>query len=281
MGYYDFSIAVADESRDALMQMLSAFGCLGFVEQDDKIHAYFPEAAGARNIIAELSLFKTILGDAGLESSLSFDHVFIPEQDWNEAWKSEFKPIDVGDHFSILPPWEGPVRDRINLVIDPGMAFGTGHHETTRTCLELIEHYSRDCAKEGFLDVGTGTGILAIAASLLGFRRVVGVDTDPLAVDAAIRNAKLNNLSNITIHEGTAVPALGIFDFIAANLISEVLIGLAPDLSTCMGEKCIMLLSGMLAGQEDGVIIAMERQGLELLDKHADGRWVSLLMVRK
>lgn len=279
MGYYEFAITSADESRDALMQRLSAVGCIGFVEHETQFIAYFHDITGITNILNELSLCKTILKDAGLQDGLSFDYSFISERDWNESWKNKFKPIDVGC-FSILPPWEGPKKECINLIIDPGMAFGTGHHETTRTCLGLIERVARNCAKDSFLDVGTGTGILAIAASLLGFRSVAGVDTDPLAVDAATRNAGLNNLNNIMLREGTAAPALGTFDFIAANLMSEILIKIAPDLALCLNQGCIALLSGMLVGQEDDVIAAMEQQGLEFLGKYVDGRWVSVLMIR-
>ncbi len=280
MGYYEFTITLADESRDALMQRLTGYGCLGFIEHEKNIVAYFNDVTGIRNILRELSVCRTILKNAGLEHKLSFDYVFISERDWNESWKKKFEPIDVGERFSVLPPWEVPKKDRINLIIDPGMAFGTGHHETTKTCLKLVERFSGNCAKNSFLDVGTGTGILAIAASLLGFHRVVGVDIDPLAVDAARRNTGLNNLKNITIHEETAGPVLGTFDFIAANLMSEILIGIAPDLAPCLRKGGIALLSGMLVSQEDGVITAMEQQELEFLEKYVDGRWVSVLMVR-
>ncbi|MBF0505234.1 MAG: 50S ribosomal protein L11 methyltransferase [Nitrospirae bacterium] len=280
MGYYEFTITLADESRDAVMQRLSASGCLGFIEYEKSIVAYFHDVTGINNIIPEVVACKTLLENDGLELEISFDYVYISERDWNESWKKKFKPVDAGERFSVLPPWEDPKKDRINLIIDPGMAFGTGHHETTRTCLMLIERFSRNCAKDSFLDVGTGTGILAIAASRLGVKRVAGVDIDPNAIDAARRNAKLNNLDNILIQEGTAAPALGTFDFVAANLMSEILIRIAPDLAPCLEKGGIALLSGMLAGQEDGVIAAMQQQGLEFMEKHVDGRWVSLVMTR-
>src|SRR5271169_2684670 len=169
MGYYEFTVTLSDESRDAFMQRVSAAGCLGFIENQKNIVAYFRDGAGINNIIHDVDACKEVLKNAGLEHELFYDYVFISERDWNESWKKKFKPIDVGERFSILPPWEEPKKDRINLIIDPGMAFGTGHHETTKTCLMLVERFSRICAKDSFLDVGTGTGILAIAASLLGF----------------------------------------------------------------------------------------------------------------
>ncbi|MCL4491872.1 MAG: 50S ribosomal protein L11 methyltransferase [Nitrospirae bacterium] len=280
MGYYEFTVKTADESRDALMQRTSAAGCLGMIENEKDIIAYFRDTQGINELAENLNSFKTILRESGLDSTLSFEYVFISERDWNESWKKKFKPIDVGDIFSVLPPWEEKKSGRINLVIDPGMAFGTGHHETTKTCLMLIEKLSSGKKKESFLDVGTGTGILAIAASVIGYKYVVGVDIDPLAVDASLRNVKLNNLDNIAIREGSVSAVEGPYDFIAANLMSEILIQIAPELAPRLNRSGAALLSGMLTGQEDGVITAMENCGLRFLEKFADGRWVSVALTR-
>ncbi len=280
MGYYEFTIGLPDESRDALVHRISEAGCMGVIEHEKSIVAYFPDILGISRIVDELALCSAMLEDAGLEHAISFDYVFISERDWNEAWKKKFEPIDAGKCFSILPPWENRKEGRINLIIDPGMAFGTGHHETTRTCLMLIERFAENCARGSFLDVGTGTGILAIAASMLGFNNVVGLDIDPLAIDASQRNIKLNNLENIVVRDGTVTGALGTFDFIAANLMSEILIHIAPDLAPCLDKGGIALMSGMLSGQEDDVIKAMEKQGLKFREKYSDGRWVSVAMTR-
>ncbi len=280
MGYYEFTIRLPDESRDAVVQRMSEAGCLGVIEHEKSIVAYFTDVPGIRSIIHELALCRTMLEDAGLEHVISYDYVFISERDWNEAWKKKFEPIDAGQCLSILPPWENRREGRINLIIDPGMAFGTGHHETTRTCLMLIERFAQGCAKGRFLDVGTGTGILAIAASMLGFSHVVGLDTDPLAVNASQRNIKLNNIENVVILEGTVTNEFGTFDFIAANLLSDILINIASDLAPCLDRAGIALMSGMLSGQENDVIGAMEKHGLKLMEKYFDGRWVSVVMTK-
>lgn len=280
MGYYEFTIRLPDESRDALVQRISEAGCLGVIEHEKSIVAYFRDVQGIRSIIDELALCGTMLEDAGLEHVISFDYVFISERDWNEAWKKKFEPIDAGQRLSILPPWGNRKEGRINLIIDPGMAFGTGHHETTRTCLMLIERLAQGCTKGRFLDVGAGTGILAIAASMVGFNHVVGLDTDPLAVNASQRNIKLNNIENILIREGTVTNEFGTFDFIAANLLSDILINMAPDLAPRLDLAGIALMSGMLSGQENDVIEAMEKHGLKLTEKYFDGRWVSVVMTK-
>lgn len=295
MGYYEFKIEVAEESKDALIQRMSGMGCLGIVDNEKTLIVYFSDNDGITSILAGINSFPDILKKAELDSSFTYKYEFISERDWNESWKKKFVPIEVGDNFTILPPWETPPPGRIPLIIDPGMAFGTGHHETTRTCLALIEKYSRlfdssvsneyeilsanaSCDERSFLDIGTGTGILAIAASKLGFRIITGVDIDPLAVDAATRNIKHNETVNIEIMEGTALDVEGKFDFIAANLMSEILIRIASDIASRLKPSGIALLSGMISGQEEDVLPVMEDEGLRIIERFIDGRWVSLIL---
>lgn len=279
MGYYEFKIMVSEESKDALTQRASEIGALGFVENTDNIVVYFPDVLGIENIKKQLNGFKDVLKESGLNDNLSYDYVFISERDWNESWKKKFKPINVGDAITILPPWENEKAGRINLIIDPGMAFGTGHHETTKTCLMLIEKLSREKnEKNRFLDFGTGTGILAIAALKLGFKHAVCVDIDPLAIDATCRNAELNGIRDIEIKKGSISVANGKFDFVAANLMSEILIQNAHEIALRLNKSGIVLLSGMIVGQENDVIAAMENEGLYVLEKFYDGRWVTVIL---
>jgi ribosomal protein L11 methyltransferase len=170
------------------------------------------------------------------------------------------------------------------------MAFGTGHHQTTTRCLTLMEHFAsvspntlsegRSTRKDSFLDIGTGTGILAIAASKLGFRKVLGVDIDPLAVDAAQRNVLQNGLDNVCILEGSVTAAKGSYDLIAANLLSETLITLAPDMAARLNPKGVLLASGMIEGQQEDVIRRMASEYLHPSEHHLDGRWVSVVFRR-
>lgn len=276
MRYYEFKITVADNARDALTQKVMDIGCPGVVEEDGRIIAYFDECLAIKTISDELASFDTVLKNAGLDSSLHFEYCLLPDTDWNETWKKSFTPIDAGA-FTILPPWEKEDSHRLNLIIDPGMAFGTGHHETTRRCLMIIERFSGDCGKDCFLDIGTGTGVLAIAASRSGYSHVIGVDTDHLAIDAAHRNVALNSLGNIEIKAGTIDDVEGTFDFIIANLISETLITIAPQIAGRLKPSGIAALSGMLSGQEDEVITAIGRAGLVVIETFFDGKWVSVV----
>jgi ribosomal protein L11 methyltransferase len=278
MSYYEFTITVADAFRYSLIRRLTENGCLGIVENDGSFTAYFPSSLDLDVIRNDLALLQTLLEKAGHAHELTYEYSLIPEKDWNETWKKGFQPVDAGNQFTILPPWEKGKKDRINLVIDPGMAFGTGHHETTRSCFVLIENYAPKTSYESFLDLGTGTGILAIAARKLGYRHVVGIDTDILAIQAARENVIINNVPDVEIKEEGFADLHETFDAIAANLISGVLVLLAPVLHAHMNPGGFAILSGILAGQEGEVIAAMEQTGLRLRETYRDGKWVSLVM---
>lgn len=280
MGYYEFVIRSNDESKDAIIDCLSELDCLGFHERQGDLVAYFLDNRDVNKIKEYLNSLRPRLKEAGLNEGFYFDYSYLSERDWNEPWKRRFIPIDIGERLRIIPPWEKKNPGRLNIIIDPGMAFGTGHHETTRDCLLLIERYSAGIKRERFLDLGTGTGILAIAASMLGFKKVMGIDIDPLAVDASKRNVVLNNLNNIDIEEKVARDMEGQFDMIVANLMSEVLISIAGEISRLMGESGIAILSGVLDGQEVDVIKEMERYGLNVIEPIHNNRWVSVVMRR-
>jgi len=275
--YYEFIFSVPDESREAITNKIMEMGSPGFFERDGDIVAYFESQQDITGLCDELNGFRDVLKSSGLDSAFSFDYSLIPGQDWNEVWKKSFEPIDVGDNLAIVPSWIKPDTRRVPVIIDPGMVFGTGHHETTRQCLSFIEKYSRGCAGKNFLDVGTGTGILAIGAARMGFGHVTGVDTDQSAVDAALYNVSLNGLKNVNIGRGSITDVSGVFDVIAANLLSETLVPIAGDIVSRLKPDGTAILSGMLTGQEDDVIRAMEDAGLTLKDKAVDGKWVTLI----
>lgn len=278
MEYYELKIKAAEESREAVLALLARLGLTGFGSEGDLIVTYAGSKAEAGRIGAELEQFQTTLKEAGLAPEISCDSSPLPEQDWNEVWKKNFSPIDVGRNLTIIPSWLEHATDRIPLIIDPGMVFGTGHHESTRSSLVLIERLSDAGSKKSFLDIGTGSGVLAIAASRLGFQELLAIDIDPLAVDAAQRNVIANSLGNILVREATLSDISGRFDMIAANLLSEILISIASDLATHLEPNGVAVLSGILLGQEDDVKKAMQKAGLRLMEELVDGTWVSLVV---
>ncbi len=274
--HYELTITVPDILRDKLIQKLSEAGTLGLVEQEKDLIAYFPGSCDLSKLLLELDLAKALLEKTGEGQGLAYRCSLLPDTDWNEAWKKDFTALDIGERFTILPPWEGQRTGRTNIIIDPGMAFGTGHHETTRSCLRLMEKLAAGLPKDRFLDVGTGTGLLAMAAAHLGFREIIAVDTDQLAVDASRRNAELNALSNITFRKGTIEDVAGSFPLITANLYSGILIHIAQDIASHAAPGGCVILSGMIRGQEDEVTAAFQRAGLNVMDVLHDGKWVTL-----
>lgn len=280
MTYIEIIVLAPEESVDALINRMLEIGAIGFEEQAGGLAGYFQPNQSPAEICDELDGFRSVLKASGLDASFSLSHTVLAERDWNEIWKKNFTPIDVGDNLTVIPSWLQSETDRIPIIIDPGMVFGTGHHETTRTCLSLIEQLSKRRTVRSLLDIGTGTGILAIGAGKLGFEEVVAVDIDPLCIDAAARNIAANRLGNVMVKEGGISITTGTFDVIVANLLSEILTEIAPDLAARLHPGGIAILSGMLAGQEDGVIQAMISAGLACQEKITDNKWITLVMTR-
>jgi len=280
MHYHQLTITFPASFEERLIGILMRFQSLGIIEDVGRITAYFSGNTDLAPLMRELDIVKALLERSSTPAHLQVEHAELPDQDWNESWKRGFLPIEVGDRFLVLPTWEEASGNRIPLIIDPGMAFGTGHHETTRSCLVLMEHYAERTARDRFLDVGTGTGLLAIAASKLGFRAVEGIDIDPLAIDAARANADRNRATGLLLREGDLSLSPGPYDMIVANLISGTLVTMAGEIAARLGTGGYAVLSGILRGQEDEVIAACGSAGLRLAEQLRDGKWISLAMTR-
>jgi ribosomal protein L11 methyltransferase len=198
----------------------------------------------------------------------------IPDRDWLAEWKKDWQPAEVG-RFIVAPPWSEVKAGRIVIRIEPGMAFGTGTHETTRLCLKAIEKYFRGGS---FLDVGTGTGILAMAAAkLFSEARIHAVDVDPEAVAIARENARLNGLGDrITFQVGSVNQQTSSADLVCANLTAPVIVELLPLL---LGVTCgRLVLSGILVEQSDLVRSRLLEMGIDRVETEQDGEWIALVV---
>ena len=202
----------------------------------------------------------------------------IEEEDWLEAWKAQFTPIRIG-RFLVRPSWSEamPAGDAIELVLDPGMAFGTGLHPTTQQALEALSTLALEA--RSVLDVGTGSGILAIAAAKRGASPVVAVDVDPLAVEAARENADRNGVA-IPVGSGSAADVPGRFDFVIANIVSAVLQQIASDLVARLAPRGTLVLAGIAEPSEAPTRDAFVRAGLKVLDRNKRDDWVALALTR-
>jgi len=205
----------------------------------------------------------------------------VREADWAEAWKEYFPVLRVGRRLVIRPTWREhePLPGDVVVALDPGMAFGTGLHPTTRLCLATLERLADRGEMDGarVLDVGCGSGILALAALRLGATDALGLDTDPIAVEATLANAGRNDLSGrIDAREGSLPSGEAPFKIVLANLIAGVLIPLAPLLRAELARDGTLLGSGIFVDREAEVVAAFEAAGLAIVGREAEGDWVAL-----
>ena len=254
------------------------------------VRAYIPglDPAAVEASIAEAATALGHLQAFGLRPIGELRTRLVHEADWAEAWKSHFPVLRVGRRVVIRPTWRGHRRlpGDVVLSVDPGMAFGTGLHPTTRLCLAALE----TLADEGLLassptrggsarvlDVGCGSGILAIAAGKLGASNILGVDTDPIAVEATLANARLNRLTRrIRVRRGSVPTGEGPFDLVLANLIASLLVQLAGPLRDELAPGGRILASGIFRDREGDVRAAFEAAGLRPGRRWAEEDWVAL-----
>ena len=210
-------------------------------------------------------------------------HRVVSDEDWKDKWKEFFKPMRITDDIIVKPTWEdhAPGEGEKVIEIDPGMAFGTGTHETTSSCIILMEKYLKAGAR--VLDVGCGSGILAIAAAVMGCSNVTGVDLDPDAVDAAIANVKVNHMEDqVKIMKGDLAEGLDVkADLIVANLTVNLIERLLDDISAHMAEDGVFIASGILAEQEQRAKDAMKAQDLEIIETLTKGEWCTIAAKRR
>lgn len=238
--------------------------------------------SGYFDAIPEIEIVRAALLDAlriynlGSPSLIDLTTREVPNRDWLAEWKKDWQPVEVG-RFTIAPPWS-EIKDRpgrIVIRIEPGMAFGTGTHETTRLCLKAIERYFRGGS---FLDVGTGTGILAIAAAkMFPDARVEACDTDAEAVEIARENARLNGVGQeIEFRAGSIEEQTSSADLVCANLTAPVIVDLLPSL---LGATCgRLVLSGILDSQRELVQSRLLELGADSFEIDQDGEWIALVV---
>ncbi len=209
---------------------------------------------------------------AGIKHSIST--VCCKEEDWLNNWKQYFNPIEVGEKILIRPTWRDDYEPngRVVLNLDPGIAFGTGTHETTRLCLEALEKYVT--ADTQILDVGCGSGILAVAALLLGAKRAVGVDIDEMAVKTAKENAALNGVSDKIeiIHGNLTDKVSGTYNVVAANIVADAIILLSEDIKNFMSDDAVYIMSGIIDSRADDVKAAIA-DSFDIIEEYTENGW--------
>lgn len=236
------------------------------------VHVYIAPQENPQEAVAFL---RERYSAEGIESEIVLNRC--RNEDWENNWKQYFHPIPVGEKLLIRPTWEDEYEagDRKVLNIEPGLAFGTGTHETTRLCLQTLEkHIEEGCT---VLDIGCGSGILSIAALLLGAKQVTGVDIDALAVKTAQENGEANgfNEPEYKIVQGNLTDKVdGKFDVVVANIVADVIIMFCKDVASFMKDNAVFITSGIIDTREQDVTDAFAKYGFTVRARHTEGGWV-------
>lgn len=232
------------------------------------LRVYPENMEDANNLKAELN--EKNLGQCLLEEK--------DDEDWANNWKKYYKPLEIGEKLAIVPEWEAYDNDkRIVIKINPGMAFGTGTHESTYMCLELLERYVKK--DDEIFDIGCGSGILAIAALKLGAKRALAVDIDDKCIDASHENADLNSLEDkMDIKKGNLLDVVkGRADLIVSNIIAEIIVDEIKNLKNHMDKGGIFITSGIIKERRQMVIDALKENGFEIIDELEKNNWVAIV----
>ncbi len=234
-----------------------------------------------RNPAEALSYIKDRLAHLGINADITVNGV--ADEDWASSWKKYYKPTPIGEHIVIVPAWEKYESKPNDIIVkmDPGMAFGTGSHETTRLVGACIEKYLHK--GDLVLDVGTGSGVLAIIASLLGASHVDAYDIDPVAVRVANENIKDNECDNIYCEVSDLLKSVDKskkYNLISANIVADIIIRMSSELAEYAADGCIFLASGIINSRENEVLEAMEKTPFRFLSKIEDKDWVCLAFVK-
>ncbi|MET0405392.1 MAG: 50S ribosomal protein L11 methyltransferase [Cystobacter sp.] len=280
--YQTLTVDLPEGNAEAAQDLLHELGVLG-LEVRDREGPLMPgvrvPAAGETILVAYFDDAQTAEDARGqVAESFPAARLLLAEeaqQDWSNAWKVHIKSVQVG-RLWVGPPWEAAnaPADRVRLVIEPKMAFGTGDHPTTSLCLGAVDDYMATHPGASVLDVGTGTGVLAIAAKRLGAGRVVGTDNDPVSVELARENAEVNGTPELELSGKNVDAVEGTFELVVANILANTLIELAPLIVPKVKER--LVLAGVLAHQKADVEAAYVNLGLVAEPGAQTGEWVRL-----
>lgn len=236
------------------------------------VHVYIsPE----ENPLEAVAFLRERFTSEGIENEI--DLSACRNEDWENNWKQYFHSMPVGNKLLIHPTWEEEFDSmgRVVLDIEPGLAFGSGSHETTRLCLAALENYVNE--ETTVLDIGCGSGILAIASLLLGAKSATGVDIDALAVANARENAAANGIEEdrFTVVQGNLTDKVsGKFDVVVANIVADIIIMFTKDVANFMKDEAVFITSGIIDTRENDVINAFKEYGFEIIKRHTEKGWV-------
>ena len=269
---YDFNVSPKEPATEMLIAQLGYVGFESFVEQDYGVTAYIQKQEWNSKILEDVFMLNSN------EFNITFEHNEIAQTNWNEEWEKNFNPIQVDDLVSIRAPFHTNPSLQFDIVIEPKMSFGTGHHETTHMMVQHLLALDLDTKK--VLDMGCGTGILAIFAEMKGAKPIDAIDIDSWCYENSLENIQRNNCNHITVYEGDASVLKEKYDVIIANINRNILLSDMKTYTDCLNENGVLLLSGFY--KEDIVIIEDEvtKYGLTFETMIQRNNWVALKYVK-
>jgi ribosomal protein L11 methyltransferase len=282
--YWELTVGIPEDASEGLTNFVWELGALGVVEEEPaggapRLRAFFAETADTAILSTRVDAYLAALDALGFRGGRPSRVAPVVEEDWAEAWRAHFAPFPVGSRLVIAPSWETPrPAGREVLTIEPGRAFGTGQHGSTAGCLLLLEAIAGSKPPARALDLGTGSGILAIAAARLGVGHVHAVDSDPDAVASAAANVERNALGR---HVRCAVAdaatlVIEPFPLVMANLLSAAHRALGARYADLVAPDGILVLGGLLDGEADGVAASVAAHGFTRHDARSVEGWTSL-----
>ena len=281
--HMEIAVACDPALFDEFVGILSGHGFDGFWEDGALLRGYVPAGLWTGETSAAVREALTRCAAAHAQPSPRLTASALEEKNWNEAWEATIRPIRVTDRIVIAPTWHphDPRPGEIVLTIDPKMSFGTGYHETTRLMLRLMEKYLRP--DDVVLDVGTGTGVLAIAALRLGAARAIGVDNDEWSFSNAQENSSLNGvdrLFSVRLGELDRVPERD-FTLVVANIQKNVIEGMLAGLAERTAPGGRLLFSGLLISDRNAILASFAAAGLTILDEMTENEWIAFAAHRR
>ncbi len=289
--WYKLTFLIESDSEEIIIWKLNELGIFSFSfeyliknENNKEVNIWLPVDDWGDSSRCDFEKIISKLLNINAPENEFFDWSIIKEEDWLTSWKKYWAPELVGNHLLILPCWMNPnekFKDKKIIKIDPGAAFGTGSHPSTSLCLEKMENISFSDKK--ILDIGSGSGILSVAARLLGAKEVYAVDNDYLAINSTKSNFQLNfgDLNNLSTYLGSFNEVilknqLKQFDLVLCNILAEVIKGMIPNIYKCLRNNGEVIFSGILNSQKDEIIKILIQNDLKLLDVSTRKDWASI-----
>lgn len=299
MRYIEVSLNTPAQELDTRCEELAALGAEGFVIENEEDFQSFLENNRQYWDYVDESLESSYKGVSRIKCYLTDDESgravlariqgafpqaeagYTEDKDWENSWRDYYEPIEIGEKLVVVPEWmDAPENNRVPLRLDPGIAFGTGSHPTTKLCLAALEAYAPSC--ERVLDLGCGSGILGIGALLLGSEKCVGCDVDPKAPEAARANAALNGIGadRLSVYAGDIIKDASLrallgggYQLVLANIVADVIISLSPLARAFMAEGGVFICSGIIDERTEEVRAALTRAGLKILAHTHEDEW--------